>query len=221
VSASERILVASPFSFDPSVVDVFLALSTGACLVLVHPRLKAASLPLARAVHQYRVTFMQATPSLFLRWAPAECAELVLGGASAPLRVLLLGGEPFPPLAAVRARRHPRNRTRFFNVYGVTEVSSWATIAEVKHQPSPSRSFLLALPSTNPRAMAVDFRLLSLSECLSRFHWVLLGFHWVLLGFHWLLLGFTGFYWVLLGFHWLLLGFTWFYWVLLGFIGFY
>lgn len=41
IQQSDIIFSASPFTFDPSIVDLFLALSTGARLLIVKPSIKA------------------------------------------------------------------------------------------------------------------------------------------------------------------------------------
>ncbi len=70
------------------------------------------------------------TPSLFYSFGEESVRELVLSKETS-LRVLILGGESFPPLSLIRRWRHPENRTRIFNIYGVTELSCWATIREL------------------------------------------------------------------------------------------
>ena len=52
-------------------------------------------------------------------------------GPQASLRVLAFGGEACPSLATVAEWQHTDNETRIFNIYGITEVSSWATCYEL------------------------------------------------------------------------------------------
>ena len=47
------------------------------------------------------------------------------------LRVLALGGERCPGRRELEAMRQKGNCTRIFNLYGITEVSCWATVSEV------------------------------------------------------------------------------------------
>lgn len=70
----------------------------------------------------------QATPTFFRRLGLANLRELF--GQHSFLKLAAFGGEPFPD--EVPKWRHPRNETRLLNLYGVTEVSSWATCAEWK-----------------------------------------------------------------------------------------
>lgn len=78
-----------------------------------------------------KVTVLQSTPSLFLRrWSPERLSNTILGKDS-PLRIILLGGEPFPKIDLIIANKHIENRTEFFNIYGITEVSCWASINRI------------------------------------------------------------------------------------------
>jgi acyl-CoA synthetase len=48
-------------------------------------------------------------------------------GQNSPLRVLAFGGEACPPLSILHQWKHLKCKTRLFNLYGITEVSSWAS----------------------------------------------------------------------------------------------
>ena len=111
--------MSSPFTFDPSVVDLFLALSSGARLVMVHPSLKLQPLKLARILHKEKVSIVQATPSLLLQMSPLTIQNYLLCPAPNGLRILILGGEPFPPLKTLRDSRSLGNATIFYNIYGI------------------------------------------------------------------------------------------------------
>ncbi|XP_045140067.1 beta-alanine-activating enzyme isoform X2 [Echinops telfairi] len=71
-----------------------------------------------------------ATPTLLRRFGSQLIKSAVLS-ASTSLRVLALGGEAFPSLTALRNWREEGNRTQIFNIYGITEVSSWATFYRI------------------------------------------------------------------------------------------
>lgn len=47
------------------------------------------------------------------------------------LRILLLGGEPFPSMKLILKASHIQNVTRIFNIYGITEISCWSSINEI------------------------------------------------------------------------------------------
>lgn len=65
-----------------------------------------------------------------LQGTPTLVSSLDLGillSKESPLRVLSYGGESFPSLDTLRQHRHPDNVTEVFNLYGITEVSCWAS----------------------------------------------------------------------------------------------
>ncbi|XP_028932495.1 beta-alanine-activating enzyme isoform X2 [Ornithorhynchus anatinus] len=127
VRPDDVLFMASPLTFDPSVVDLFVALTSGASLLMVPDAVKMVPSQLAAALfHRHGVTVLQATPTLLRRFGARLLKSTALSAGS-PLRVLALGGEPFPALATFRSWRAEGNGTQVFNVYGVTEVSSWAT----------------------------------------------------------------------------------------------
>lgn len=74
--------------------------------------------------------YLQVTPTLLRRFGSQIIKSTVLS-ASTSLRVLALGGEAFPSLTVLQSWREVGNRTQIFNVYGITEVSSWATYYKI------------------------------------------------------------------------------------------
>ncbi|KAI8510527.1 Cyclic nucleotide-gated olfactory channel [Branchiostoma belcheri] len=134
VTAYDVIFSASPLTFDPCIVELFLALSSGASLLMVPDRVKKAPKFLADVlVRRQQVTVLQATPSLVRRFGP-ELLQTRLLRADSPLRLLVFGGEDCPVPADIRAWRGPGNATQFYNIYGITEVSSWATLYRIPEE---------------------------------------------------------------------------------------
>ncbi|XP_061680411.1 beta-alanine-activating enzyme isoform X2 [Syngnathoides biaculeatus] len=131
VTSADVVFLASPLTFDPSVVDIFLALSSGAQLLVVPAVLKKIPKRLSELLfRRHATTVMQVTPTLLSRFGPRLLRREVLSHGS-PLRVLALGGEACPSASALNAWRHRDNATAVFNIYGVTEVSCWATCYEI------------------------------------------------------------------------------------------
>ncbi|KAK0402551.1 hypothetical protein QR680_016399 [Steinernema hermaphroditum] len=133
VTDSDVILQLTSLTFDPSMVEILLAAETGAELVIFTediglPTLSAQPALLAKLISQIRPTFLQMTPSCLVQLKHDFLADLL--GPRSAVRVLILGGEAFP-LNLVNSVRSPENRTRVFNVYGVTEVSCWASVQEI------------------------------------------------------------------------------------------
>ncbi|XP_029110610.1 beta-alanine-activating enzyme isoform X1 [Scleropages formosus] len=134
VTAEDIIFMASPLTFDPSVVDMFVALSSGARLLIVPTITKRNPNKLAATLFKkHQNTILQATPTLVCKFGRRVLRELVLS-AHSPLRVLALGGEPCPSLAVLRSWRQEGNRTRVFNLYGTTETSCWSCCYEVPQE---------------------------------------------------------------------------------------
>lgn len=60
MSAEDVVLLASPLTFDPSVVDIFLALSSGAQLLIIPAVIKKMPNRLAPLLFRnHKTTFMQ------------------------------------------------------------------------------------------------------------------------------------------------------------------
>ncbi|XP_013009782.1 beta-alanine-activating enzyme isoform X3 [Cavia porcellus] len=127
ITPEDVLFLASPLTFDPSVVEIFIALSSGASLLIVPTSVKVCPSKLAPVLFtHHRVTILQATPTLLRRFGSQLIKSTVLS-ASTSLRVLALGGESFPSLTVLKSWIGKGNKTQIFNIYGITEVSSWAT----------------------------------------------------------------------------------------------
>uniref|UniRef100_I3J472 Aminoadipate-semialdehyde dehydrogenase n=1 Tax=Oreochromis niloticus TaxID=8128 RepID=I3J472_ORENI len=121
------VFLASPLTFDPSVVDIFLALSSGAQLLIVPNVIKKMPNRLAELLfNDHKTTVLQVTPTLLLHFGHRILKQDVLS-CSSSLRVLALGGEACPSPALLESWRHKDNKTNIYNIYGITEVSCWAS----------------------------------------------------------------------------------------------
>ncbi|XP_076071400.1 beta-alanine-activating enzyme-like isoform X2 [Mytilus galloprovincialis] len=128
ISQEDVVFLSSPLTFDPSIVDIFVTLSSGSCLLMTSDAMKAVPNKLLWLLTKYHVSVVQCTPTLLSRFRDLQTSLL---SEYSPLRVIGLGGEQFPPLSYLRHWRAPRNRTKFYNLYGITEVSCWSSIYEV------------------------------------------------------------------------------------------
>ena len=52
-------------------------------------------------------------------------------GPKSPLRILSFGGEACPDVTTLRQWKHEDNKTELINLYGITEVSCWATVQKI------------------------------------------------------------------------------------------
>lgn len=97
---------------------------------------------LLEKIFHTHVTVLQITPSLFFHKWSTECLKKTIFDKDSYLRVLLLGGEPFPNTKLLSLARHTQNKTRLFNIYGITEVSCWSSINEIIRNNSADESYI-------------------------------------------------------------------------------
>ncbi len=117
VQPESRILQFSPLSFDASTFDIIMALRAGATLCLEEQESMLPGPPLIQALRDMKINVMTISPS----------ALAVLTDAMLPdLNMLIVAGEACSMDIASRWA----NGRRFFNAYGPTETSIWATVAE-------------------------------------------------------------------------------------------
>lgn len=170
VSSEDVIFVTSPPTFDPFMIDIAIALSHGATLLTVGQSVRLAPHQLlillfpsegSKPKHS-KCSIMQTTPSLFMRWTSKEIAERVMCPASS-LRVLALGGEAFPSIGTIERWQdwNGRHRKRIFNLYGLTEMSCWASAYEVTSDDIISKR---PIPIGKPLDSSTRFELTSNGE---------------------------------------------------------
>lgn len=126
VTPADRIIVCAPLTFDAALIDVLMCIQTGADLILMSDEARCDPVLFCEIFRLSKPSYMQCTPT-FLRPILARPQNRLLS-ASSPLRLLVLGGESFPNLNLIVKEKCQTNCTQLCNVYGVTELSSWASI---------------------------------------------------------------------------------------------
>src|SRR5690606_15467405 len=63
ITATDKLLAVTPVSFDISVLELFLPLLHGACLVLLPHQQNRDGHSISRQLHQHQISIMQATPA--------------------------------------------------------------------------------------------------------------------------------------------------------------
>lgn len=117
-------------------IDICLAIHHGASLIMTNHNLKCDASNLLDILFPHmkvsKVSVIQITPSLFMRWTSSEIKHRILSQPS-QLRILAFGGEPFPAPNALRKwiNWEHQHSIRIFNLYGLTEMSCWAGIYEI------------------------------------------------------------------------------------------
>ncbi|MEU5783363.1 non-ribosomal peptide synthetase [Micromonospora lupini] len=121
MTADDRMLWLTTFSFDISALELFLPLVTGARVVAATDRDRSDPECLLRLVEEQEVSVLQATPTMW-RHLAADLRGRLRG------RRVLSGGEPLTPALAERLLA---DGCRLFNVYGPTETTIWSTATEL------------------------------------------------------------------------------------------
>ncbi|MBV8858949.1 MAG: amino acid adenylation domain-containing protein, partial [Acidobacteria bacterium] len=125
LTADDRLLQKTPYSFDASVWEIFVPLMSGATLVMARPGGHQDSAYLVRVAAEQRITVLQLVPSML---------QVVLGerglGELRSLRRVYCGGEVLP--ASLQESFHASLDSELHNLYGPTEVSidaaHWACV---------------------------------------------------------------------------------------------
>ncbi|MFF2556663.1 amino acid adenylation domain-containing protein [Nocardia sp. NPDC058058] len=150
ITSDSRVLqVASP-SFDASVLELTMALSAAATLVVAPPTVFAGA-DLAQLLAREQVSHIAITPSALATVDPAGLDRL---------RVIITGGEPCPP-ELVAAWSAPQPNRLHFNDYGPTETTVWATGSAPLR---PGDPITIGAPAPGVRALVLDDRLRPVSE---------------------------------------------------------
>ncbi|HYG65312.1 MAG TPA: amino acid adenylation domain-containing protein, partial [Thermoanaerobaculia bacterium] len=124
VEASDRVLQFAAASFDASVSEIFMALTSGACLVLEDREALRPGPGLAAWLEAEAISVLTLTPPALAVLPPAELPAL---------RTLIVAGEACPPELADRWGMG----RRLWNAYGPTEGTVCATA--VLHLPGRDR----------------------------------------------------------------------------------
>ncbi len=149
LTAEDRVLQKTPFSFDVSVWEFFWPLMTGAQLVMAKPGGHKDPDYLCQMIEKHRITTLHFVPSmlqLFLRYgAMGQCRSL---------RQIFCSGEALP-LAAVQRSHEQLPWTALHNLYGPTEaavdVSEWHCLPD-----DPRPLIPIGRPISNTQLHVVD-----------------------------------------------------------------
>ena len=147
LSPGDRVVQKTPFSFDPSVWELYAPLQAGACLVMARPGGHRDSAYLAGLMADEGVAVLRVVPTL-LRLLLAEPG---LARCTA-LREVYCGGEPLAP--ELRDLFFSRLAAGLHNVYGPTEATivstAWACA------PGERGAVPIGLPIANAEVYVLD-----------------------------------------------------------------
>jgi amino acid adenylation domain-containing protein len=140
LSATSRVLQFSSLSFDASIFEIALAFGCGGTLYIPPASTQLPGMALIQFLQENAITHVLLTPSVLA----------VLPAADLPaLQVLITGGEACPSQVVDRwaTGRH------FFNAYGPTETTIWATVAELHPGDHP---LIIGRPILNTQVYILD-----------------------------------------------------------------
>ena len=136
---NSRVLQFASLSFDMSVLEIIMALTTGGELVLISPEMRSGA-PLREAIIKHRVTHAALSPTVV--GTLEEDKQL-------PLETLVVGGEACSPELVARWSEG----RLMVNGYGPTETTVGATFSEPL---SGGTSAPIGRPITNTRVYVLD-----------------------------------------------------------------
>ena len=118
LTPNDRMGQSIPYNFDPSIIEIFLSLTQGACLVLI-PENHYTNERFGQFIINKSITTIALVPS--------SIRMLLQTPQAMPLRVACCGGERLEPSLAKQFLQH--TDAQLFNVYGPTEstiiASAW------------------------------------------------------------------------------------------------
>ncbi|OKH37811.1 non-ribosomal peptide synthetase [[Phormidium ambiguum] IAM M-71] len=124
LSNKSRILQFSSISFDASIFEIALALGSGNTLYIPPKSAQLPGIELVQFMKDNAITHALLTPAVLAVLPSAELPDL---------QILITGGEV---CSSQVLDRWAKNR-RFFNAYGPTETTIWATVAELSPGDNP------------------------------------------------------------------------------------
>ncbi|WP_193200947.1 amino acid adenylation domain-containing protein, partial [Nostoc sp. MG11] len=140
VQSQSRVLQFASFSFDASVSEIFMALSSGATLVLAKAESLMPGSDLTETLTQFGITHVTLPPSALSVLLPDEFPEL---------GQIIVAGET----CSTELVNQWSNGRCFFNAYGPTESTVCATIAKISNSnPKP----IIGRPIANTQIYILD-----------------------------------------------------------------
>ena len=119
VGPDDRLSNHAPLHFDLSVFDIYVALRSGACVVIVPDEVAPFPVQQAEWIRSERITVWYSVPSALIRMLLHGRFDKLEYPA---LRVLLFAGEVFP-IKYLRELRKKVPNARLVNLYGPTETN--------------------------------------------------------------------------------------------------
>lgn len=134
IDGKSVVLLSSPFTFDPSILQIAWCLAAKCKILVVEKSILLKPKFCVDAFLQAGLTHIQSTPSLFLNFGINETYRL-LNDPLSKIRYMIFGGENFPSkhfISGIIPNEKLTNREiNFVNLYGSTEISPWTSFFKI------------------------------------------------------------------------------------------
>ncbi|MDH5654176.1 MAG: amino acid adenylation domain-containing protein [Gammaproteobacteria bacterium] len=119
-------------AFDFSVWEIWGALASGACVVMVAPDETHDIRAFHRLVQEEKITILNLTPAVFRQYMDIDLNQ---ASTNTTLRKIFLGGEKSEPrLYLPWFERYGDSRPMVLNMYGITETTVFSTVRQLVRQ---------------------------------------------------------------------------------------
>ena len=129
-TGAEAILQQSAYSFDMSLSQTFLALTTGGTLYVVPRALRGDSIALSNIIISQGVTFTEATPSEYISWLRHGDLKSL---RNSDWKVAVSGGEKLTENLLTVFQNLAKSGLRLLDCYGPTEITFCSNSREVPY----------------------------------------------------------------------------------------
>jgi amino acid adenylation domain-containing protein len=134
LAPSDRVLQFAALNFDASVEQIVPTLIAGASLVLMDPGVWTP-IDFQRKVNELELSVVNLPPAYFQQMAQEWKPDLELNPAT--LRLIIVGGDVFPPAVLNLWGERRQRPVCLLNAYGPTETTVTATTQEIKAPEGP------------------------------------------------------------------------------------
>ena len=156
VAPADRVLQFASFSFDASAEEIFMALTSGATLVLRDGQTPKDPVDFLRECREKKLTVLD-LPTAYWHALVSHLTRDEWSTAS-DLRLVILGGDKALPERVERWHRVVGPRIRLVNTYGPTEATVVATMCDLEKQ-STAAAVSIGRPLANTQAHVLDQQL--------------------------------------------------------------
>jgi len=136
----DRMLQFASISFDASIFEIVMGLQVGAAMVLAPQDDLLPGEPLLEVLQRHAVTAVTLPPTALTQLPPAQLPDL---------HTITVAGEACPPELM---QNWASNKRRFFNLYGPTESTVWASYTRC----IPGERVTIGKPISNARLYVLD-----------------------------------------------------------------